>query len=81
MTTLQEIRERVLELPFGERAVLARDLVLSLESDDVDADVDAEWNEEIERRSELVHRGEHTAMDWQDSVRQIRQALSKRRAS
>jgi hypothetical protein len=79
MSTCNDILAQALGLPVEDRALLARDLLVSLESEGFDDDAEAAWAREIEARSEAVARGEFTATDWRESVERIRQELTKRR--
>jgi hypothetical protein len=79
MNTPDEILSRALDLPLHDRAWLARDLLLSLEPEDSDADTEAIWASEIEARSDAVARGEFTASDWRESIARVRKELVNRR--
>ena len=50
MTLQADIIDRALNLPLGDRAELARQLILSLEAGEFDENADAAWEAEIERR-------------------------------
>jgi putative addiction module component (TIGR02574 family) len=52
MTTLKDIEKVIFQLSPQERAILARNLIHSLESEETDADVDYEalWIAEADRR-------------------------------
>ncbi|MBM4093892.1 MAG: addiction module protein [Planctomycetes bacterium] len=56
--------DEVLRLPEGDRADLAVKLIESLDGKP-DADVDAAWAEEIERRCAALDAGESVASDWE----------------
>ena len=79
MASVDELRRQALNLSAEHRAELAHDLLLSLEPV-CDDDTNEEWAREIERRSEAYQRGEATALDWRESVEQIREALRESRA-
>ena len=81
MTTADDVRYQALALTAEERASLARDLLLSLESAELDLSVEQEWAAEVERRAEAYARGETTASDWRESVERTRRALAARRKS
>jgi len=81
MSTVDDVRNQALELSREERAKLARDLLVSLETGDFDADADSAWATEIEARSAAYGRGELAARDWRESLERVRQALSQRRTS
>jgi putative addiction module component (TIGR02574 family) len=70
-----ELVERTMRLPEGERAELARQLILSLEPAEVSAQEEQAWEAEIERRLAAHDRGEVTAIDWRDAVERARVAL------
>jgi putative addiction module component (TIGR02574 family) len=75
MALKSELVEQLLELSPTDRADLARQLLLSLEPTDVDADADQAWEAEIERRCAAVDRGEVELLDWRTSVERIRNTL------
>jgi putative addiction module component (TIGR02574 family) len=56
MAAAKDLRQEALSLPRDERAVLARELLESLD-EPFDADADAAWLEEVERRSAAVEAG------------------------
>lgn len=80
MSTCNDIFTQALGLPVEDRALLARDLLVSLESEGFDDDADHAWADEIQARSEAVAKGEFTATDWRESIERIRQELAKRRS-
>lgn len=57
--------EEALRLPEHERAKIATRLLESL-NEEAQADVDAAWAVEIERRCAAVDAGELTTSDWKD---------------
>ena len=71
-----ELLTRALALPEADRAELASRLLLSLESVNLDADHEAEWAAEVERRRLALDRGETTASPWREAIDRIGQALS-----
>ena len=68
-----------LNLSKEDRAELARQLIVSLESGQSDADSDELWKAEIERRLAEVDRGEVKLIEWHDSVQRIREMLEEQR--
>jgi putative addiction module component (TIGR02574 family) len=62
MTTV-ELRSNVLSLPAEERAVLAHDLIASLDAEDADPNADALWATEIDRRAREVADGKVALVD------------------
>jgi putative addiction module component (TIGR02574 family) len=77
MAIEMELVDRVLHLPDQERAELARQIILSLETADPDADADAAWEAEIERRAGEVDRGEVALVDWRDAIERARRSLRR----
>jgi len=69
---------KALELSADDRAELARHLLLSLETEDVDDDAEQAWAEEIERRLESADRMK--AADWQTVLRRVRTSIRRNRA-
>ena len=68
------ILSRALGLPATDRAELARQLLLSLEPADWDADAEVAWASEIEARLARADAGE-PSLDWQTSIDRIRAGL------
>ena len=81
MTTINQLRTQLLELPSADRAALARDLLLSLDGLAETSDVDSSWANEIQERSKLVVSGDFTASAWQTSITNLRQQLAEKRSS
>lgn len=79
MPAVDELRYDALALPRDERAALARDLLLSLETEDLDGNVEQAWAAEAQRRSEAYARGETESRDWRESVQRVRRMLAERR--
>ncbi len=77
MAIKQELVTTALDLPADDRAELARQLILSLEPAQVDADADSEWEAEIERRLQAADRGDAALGDWRQAVERTRNSLSK----
>ncbi len=53
----EDLKTKLSELSASERAALAHFLIVSLD-DAVDADAEAAWDEELERRAGEIRRGE-----------------------
>ncbi|HUY35922.1 MAG TPA: addiction module protein [Pirellulales bacterium] len=77
MSTANEVFAQALGLPEDARASLARQLLLSLETDDFDSDSEAAWAIEIEARLAAVERGGYAAQDWREALAEIRSRLPK----
>ena len=79
MSVLQEIRDRLLQLPQADRAALAHDLLLSLEpTTEKEPGYDKAWALEIQARSDAYHRGELEAVDVAEAIEGIRQSLREK---
>ena len=68
-------------LPTKERAAITRELLLTLEDDDFDADCETAWAAEIEKRLTAVESGQISARPWREAMETIRQSLSQGRPS
>ncbi len=79
MATGDDLRSQLFALSAPERADLARQLLLSLETDSFDDDVQRPWAEEADRRSAAYQQGETESRDWQESVNEMRESLKQRR--
>src|SRR5207248_10348034 len=77
MTLQADLVQRALSLATADRAELARQLILSLKGGELDADAEALWEAEIERRSARVEGGEANLLDWRESVERIRGSLKR----
>ena len=66
-----EILQSALSLPQSERAELAASLIRSLDTQ-VDADADAAWAAEIQRRVESIDNGQVTLIPWNDVIAEMR---------
>jgi Putative addiction module component len=53
-------------------------LLLSLESEPFDEDVDAAWQEEVERRLMDLDSGRTATVDSSDAIAHVRQSLEQR---
>lgn len=73
--TLDELRQRAQELPREDREILGVELLSSLESPDMQADIDAAWASEILARSNAYRSGKASVLDAAGSVERIRQRL------
>jgi hypothetical protein len=81
MSAVDDVREQALKLDESERAMLARDLLVSLEDAGPEQDAAADWADEIRARSDAVARGQFSAIDWRESVDRVRRHLAQRRGS
>jgi putative addiction module component (TIGR02574 family) len=67
----QQLLQSALALPESERAEIAASLIRSLDAQ-TDADVDAAWATEIQRRMESTDKGEVALIPWDDVMREMR---------
>lgn len=68
------LRTEVLSLPTEERAVLAVELLASLDDDiseDDPAEVDLAWGAEMVRRSRQIASGEVKTLSWSEVLEQV----------
>ena len=70
----ERLLDEILRLPELDRAEIAARLVESLERE-VDADVDAAWAAEIERRCAALDAGQAVTSDWNDVRRRIEEEI------
>jgi Putative addiction module component len=77
MTPTTDLFTRALELPLPERAALAHQLLLSLETEPFDPDSETLWDRELQARLERVEKGQFSARDWRDALADIRSSLSQ----
>jgi putative addiction module component (TIGR02574 family) len=75
-TTADTILGTALTLPPDERAWLASELIASLDRGE-DADVEAAWAVEIERRIAEVESGEAKSVSWEEARARIKSTLEK----
>ena len=73
-TRADTILGTALALPPDERAWLASELIASLDEGE-DADVEAAWAVEIERRIAEVESGEAKTVSWEDARTRIKSKL------
>lgn len=74
--TLEQLRQQVLMLPIQDRTALIRDLIDSLEMDEISDQISQSWLDEIAGRSDALHRGEMECADWRTSLERVRQRLA-----
>jgi putative addiction module component (TIGR02574 family) len=78
MSQVQDLFVRALELPEPQRAALAHELLLSLESEPFDTDWEAAWGAELDARLAEADAPDSSAQDWREAIAEMRQALPKR---
>lgn len=75
-TRADTILGTALALPPDERAWLAEELIASLDEGQ-DAEIEAAWAAEIEKRIAEVESGEVETVSWEDARERIRAKLAK----
>ncbi|MFO1078443.1 MAG: addiction module protein [Planctomycetota bacterium] len=70
MTDVKDLLQRALELPPEARAALAGSLLESLDAA-TDADAEAAWSTEIDRRIRELESGGAKSVTWADARRRI----------
>jgi putative addiction module component (TIGR02574 family) len=78
MTTVHDILRHALRLPEPERALVARELVLSL---DANGQNDAADRAELQRRLDAIENGEYSADDWRCVMARLHASLAETSAS
>lgn len=74
-TMTEKLRSEALALPAEQRAELAHALLESLNGED-DADAEATWLDELDRRVQSVADGTARLVDWDDARQRIAARLS-----
>jgi putative addiction module component (TIGR02574 family) len=78
MTTCSQVLDAALALNPDQRAEVAHQLLLSLETEDFDEDADQAWAAEIQRRLQAIRSGNAVLRDWDEAVANIRRAIHSR---
>ncbi|HSP80087.1 MAG TPA: addiction module protein [Myxococcaceae bacterium] len=78
MATKDDLLSDVLRLPPEERAEVAHKLLLSLDESE-DADAEAAWSQELERRAREVLDGSVKTVPWEQVEARITARLGQRR--
>lgn len=74
----QALLREALALPIDERADVAAELLASLDGTETDdAEVEAAWASEIERRARRVLAGDSSGIPWEDVRRRAEADLRK----
>jgi len=79
MLGAHELLAQALKLPMDERANMARQLVLSLDSEPFEDDYEAAWNKEIAERVKRLDEGKAETFDWRTAHDEIRANLRGKR--
>ena len=78
MATMRDVLALALELPTKERARLAHELIVSLDTEaDDPAEVQAQWMREVESRLRDVDDGSVELVDWAEVRRRVLERLGR----
>jgi len=80
LMSADKLRAELLALPAEDRAELAHALLQSLHQD-ADAEADAAWLTELDRRAQAAADGTAKVVDWQEARERIATRLKARRAT
>ena len=78
MIPSQELLDLALRLPTGDRAAIARQLLLSLDSEPYDEGCEAAWDEEIAARMRRLKDGAAQIVGWRESLQRLRAKIAAR---
>ena len=78
MTSAQELLTQALQLPVDERTNMARQLMLSLESEPFEEDYEQAWEKEIAQRLKRMDEGKSQLVNWREAHEQIRSKLGNK---
>lgn len=79
MIAAQELLAQALQLPMDERAMMAHELLLSLDSEPVDDGYEEAWEQELANRVKLLHEGKAELLDWREAHAEIRKELREKK--
>ena len=79
MATPDDLLSHALQLPPKERARLAYELLLSLETEGEDSDAQTEWARELEHRAQEVIKGTVELVSIEEARRQVAEHLERLR--
>ena len=80
MSAAQEVLTQALQLPLDERANVAHQLLLSLESEPFEEGYEAPWEKEIIERVKRLDEGKSTTFDWREAHEEIRNQLRAKKS-
>jgi hypothetical protein len=81
MSTAEHIRDLALRLPPASRALLAKELIESLDPEESIENLESAWLDEIDQRILALEKGDATADDWQTSLARVQKQLRQERNS
>jgi hypothetical protein len=79
MNYANELLTLALKLPPAERAYVAHELLLTLDSEEEcsGTEYEAAWNRELGARMQQVDAGTAGLSDWRDAIERIRKAIAR----
>ncbi len=77
MSAFADCLNHALALSAEERAALAHELLLSLETEPPDPDWEEAWAAEIQRRCDEIHSGKAVTFDAYEALERIRQSFRR----
>lgn len=75
ITELSDVSEKALSLPSEERALLARELIRSLDNDS-EQNLEVAWEKELQQRAQSIENGESTERSAFDVLDEIKAKFS-----
>ena len=78
MIAAQQILTQALQLPANERAKMAHELLVSLESEPIEEGYDAAWEQELVARVKQIDEGTAELVDWREAQEEIRKKLREK---
>ena len=79
MTTPLDVLRAAKNLSPQERAEIAHELLLTLESEPFDENAEQNWAEVIRQRLTAIREGRVTLLDWDETLSEIRVSLQAER--
>ncbi len=77
--TADDLREEVLALPAQERALIASELLASLDSETVDeTQTDELWSAETQRRAAMLDTGDARTLTWEEIEQRFAEGRAQR---
>lgn len=76
--TAENLLTQALQLPLDQRAKMAHELLLSLESEPMEEGYDAAWEQELVVRVKQIDEGTAELLDWREAQEEIRKKLREK---
>lgn len=80
MIAAQELLTQALQLPIDDRAMMAHELLRSLETEAVEEGYDEAWEQELIDRVKSFDEGKAETCDWREAHEEIRAKLREKRS-